>query len=693
MNDRPLEALALAAGLAVDWTDANDRPQRVTPEVLRTVLEGLGYPCVSPGQIAESLRQLTQRPELPPLLTADQARPLALGAYFPAHTAYRVVLDDGRELDGQLDDQGRLPGHLPMGYQRLQIAGQELTLAVAPAHCYALQDLVGHAPPRAWGLTAQVYALRRVGDGGLGDTLALEHLVRAAAARGADALAISPLHAMFSADPGRFSPYSPSSRLFLNVLHSAPASLLGEAALQAAIRQTDLGPELRRLERLPLLDWPAATRAKQRLLRALALNFFAGPNDQASAFLAFRQAGGEALENHCRFEALHAEQALKGGPRGWQAWPAALRDPHQPAVARFAAAHEQDIRFHAFAQWLIAQGLQRTQQVARDAGMGIGLIADLAVGADGGGSQAWSRQEELLGNLSVGAPPDILNRAGQRWGVSAFSPEGLRRKGFRAFIEMLRASFAHAGAIRIDHVMGLLRLWLIPEGASPDQGAYLHYPLQDLLRLLALESWRHRALVLGEDLGTVPAGFGEQLQARRILGMRILQFEQDSSGRFKPAQAWPGTALATTTTHDLPTMAGWWLGRDLDWQWRLGLADDKHHRHALAERDRNRQALCDALRADGAVPVDTPWNTAAVVDASIAFIGHTPAPLALVPMEDLLGLEEQANIPGTLDSHPNWRRRWPGASAALLDSEAAEHRLALLEQARRRARQAAQGHE
>ncbi|MGV8842503.1 MAG: 4-alpha-glucanotransferase [Pseudomonas sp.] len=715
MSDLLLADLARAAGLAVDWIDANGRSQRVTPQVLHNVLQALGYPCATAAQIADSLQQATGQQPLPPLLTADQAQPLPLNAYFQAHTPYRIILEDGSHLDGQLDSAARLPGINAIGYQQLQIAEQSLTLAVAPAHCFSMQDLVGHAQPRTWGLTAQVYALRRAGDGGMGDTLALEQLVRAAAERGADAVAISPLHAMFSADPQRFSPYSPSSRLFLNVLHSAPTTVLGAAAVQAAIDRTGLAPELQRLEHLHLLDWPEAIEAKQWLLHALCEDFFS-PSTAASAalqqdFQTFRQAGGEALENHCRFEALYAEQALEGGPHGWQSWPEALRDPNGAAVDRFAAEHQPDIRFHCFAQWLIARCLQHTQHAARAAGMGIGLIADLAVGADGGGSQAWSRQDELLATLSVGAPPDILNRTGQGWGVSAFSPQGLRRNGFRAFIEMLRANFAYAGGVRIDHVMGLSRLWLIPAGAQPHEGAYLHYPEVDLLRLLALESWRHRALVLGEDLGTVPEGFNHLLEARRILGTRVLLFEQSPDGPFKPAHTWCDTAMATTTTHDLPTMAGWWRGRDLDWQLQLGMLIEANQQQFLQERACNREYLTQALAADAqpdAPPMVQPGvqtdaqttakaephsarptalTPSAMVDGCIAFIGHTPAPLVLVPMEDVLGLEEQANVPGSSANHPNWRRRWPGESAKLLDGETAERRVNLVKQARAQASQ------
>jgi 4-alpha-glucanotransferase len=308
------------------------------------------------------------------------------------------------------------------------------------------------------------------------------------------------------------------------------------------------------------------------------------------------------------------------------------------------------------------------------------------VGADGGGSQAWSRQDELLADLTVGAPPDILNRAGQGWGISAFSPEGLKHHGFRAFIEMLRANFAHAGGLRIDHVMGLQRLWVIPMDASPKEGAYLYYPVDDMLRLLALESHRHQAIVLGEDLGTVPDGLREKLIGRSILGMRVLLFEQSHDGQFKPILDWPDNALATTSTHDLPTLNGWWHSRDIDWNIQLGLIDAPTVEQWSEHRLRERQALRQALSQDPQNFVDEIRNeTDHMIDASVRYLGHTRAPLVLLPLEDALGIEEQANLPGTTDTHPNWRRRLPGEAASLLDNADAARRLELLAVARNQA--------
>jgi len=684
MSDAQLEILATRAGLAVDWIDANGRAQKVAPSVLRNVLTGLGHPAGSAQEIDASLLQLLQVQQtryLPPLITADVGVGLNLAHYFEPLTPCEIHLEDGSQLSLKLDAEATLPGLIPVGYQQVSIGGQSFTLAVAPERCYSVGDAVQTPIPRVWGLSAQLYSLRRAGDGGFGDTLALEELARVAGERGAEALAISPLHAMFASDTGRYSPYSPSSRLFLNSLYCAPGAILGERAVRAAIDATGLADQLKQLEDNALIDWPVAADAKHRLLQALYEGFVQGEHPLHADFISFRHAGGEALENHCRFEAIQEARAAIGESLDWRQWPEQWRDPRSAALAEFAEENAGRIGYFAFCQWLIYRCLERAQAAARSSGMSIGLITDLAVGADGGGSQAWSRQDELLASLTVGAPPDILNRSGQGWGISAFSPEGLVRNGFRAFIEMLRANFAHAGGLRIDHVMGLHRLWVIPNGAAPADGAYLYYPVDDLLRLLTLESYRHQAIVLGEDLGTVPEGLREKLIARSMLGMRVLLFEQDNT-HFKPILDWPDNALATTSTHDLPTLNGWWHGRDIDWNARLSLIDANTEIEWRQHREREREGLRRALSQDPQNFREESHETDQVLDASVRFLGHTRAPLVLLPLEDALGVEQQANLPGTVDTHPNWSRRLPAHSEILLDNPDAARRLELLAVAR-----------
>lgn len=677
MSDAQLARLAEKAGLSLHWRDAHDQPRQLDVEVQRALLEALGYAAQSPQQIETSLSALEhpQQQGLGPLLTLEAGQSLSLAGHASAGAPFALDYEDGERLDGHLDQDASLPPLSRLGYHRLRVADVDLTLAVAPPACPSVADLSG-GRSRIWGLAAQLYGLRRTGDAGLGDTHALEILLHQAAERGADAVAISPLHAPFASNPHNYSPYSPSSRLFFNPLHAAPASVLGAAAVQQAIEQTGLADEIARLEALELVDWPAASDVRQRLLRELYRQFVAAPGALAVDFQRFRAEGGDALLQHCRFEALQAHLLGQGQPFDWRNWPEPYRDPQHAAVREFAAAHASEVDFHAFCQWLIGRCLERAQRSAREAGMCVGLIGDLAVGADGAGSQAWARQDELLAGVSVGAPPDVINRLGQDWGITAFSPDGLRRHGFRAYREMLSANLSHSGGLRIDHAMGLQRLWVIPRGAPAEAGGYLNYPFTDLLRLLCLEATRHRALIVGEDLGTVPPGLREELARRHILGMRVLLFEQQA-GRFVAPRDWPHDALATSTTHDLPTLDGWFARRDIDRRIEAGHGLPERRDDDLAERERETAALQQALENDAGLPAgDT--SPEARLDACVRFLARTPAPLVLLPLEDALGLAEQPNLPGPGDYHPNWRRRMPVHTGQLLDLPQAARRLRLL---------------
>jgi 4-alpha-glucanotransferase len=329
-----------------------------------------------------------------------------------------------------------------------------------------------------------------------------------------------------------------------------------------------------------------------------------------------------------------------------------------------------------FTQWLAAKSFAAAQEDARNNGMRIGLISDIAVGMNSGGSHAWSRPHDLLPGLSVGAPADLFNARGQDWGLTAFSPQGLLAAGYEPFIATLRAAMRAAGGVRIDHAMGLARLWLVPRGAPPTQGAYLSYPLDDLLRLIALESYRHRAVVIGEDLGTVEPEFRQRMEEAGIAGMDVLWFQRDGK-EFMPPSQWRRDAVAMTSTHDLPTVAGWWSGADIETRAKLDLADREGE---AKERARDRKMLWSAFRKGGiaATTEPPPSKPATAVDAAITFTAQSPAPLALVSIEDVLGLDKQPNLPGTIDEHPNWRRRLDKPAAELFDSLQVRARLKTL---------------
>jgi 4-alpha-glucanotransferase len=694
-----LADLAERAGLAAQWEDAHGNEKQVKEETLRALLGKLGLPCETPEQIAESIAQLDEEMggrSLPPLITAQAGEPVTLPPLeLKPGARYRVELEQGGKIEGVLSSRpGEPPRLAPIaetGYHKLIVGEHETRLAVAPQRCFQVADALGEpeAPARAWGVGAQLYGLRRRGDGGLGDYTALAQLARKAARRGAASVALSPVHAMFSAQPEKISPYSPSSRLYLNVLHIDPAAQFGADALASVIDELGLADELAALDKLDLVDWPRAGRARLAILRSLFERFTGQQHDAMSTaareFEAFCAAGGAALTDHARFEAIHAELVRRSPEFGhWRNWPEELRDPHHPAVAAFASEHAHEVDFHLFLQWLAAKGLDSAQQAARQAGMALGLIADLAVGCDSAGSHAWSYRSDMLDGVSVGAPPDLFNQAGQSWGLTTFSPRAMRMQGFSAFIDMVRAAFAHAGGIRIDHILGLRRLWLVPEGSSAADGAYLQYPLEDLLRLIALESWRHRAIVVGEDLGTVPPGFRERLADAGLLGIRVLWFERDEDGFTAPGD-WSDAALATSTTHDLPTVAGWWTGDDITWRARIGQAGGEDAvAKAHEARAKEREELWQALGACGVAAADAPPPAQPPVDEAMQFVARTPAPLVSYPLEDLLGLAEQPNLPGSIDEHPNWRRRLSPTVDALFDEPAVADRIQSIVSNRRR---------
>ncbi|RDE04751.1 4-alpha-glucanotransferase [Sphingomonas aracearum] len=661
-----LHDLAAAAGLHIDWEDALGEAQRVSDEALTTVLGALGYPADSAAAIADSQARLAREAAECSFVSADIGQPVSLPPGCAQAGTADLVLEDGRRRTVTISG-GSLPGIDTPGYHRLVLDTSELRLAVAPPRCFRVEDA---APgKRIWGPAVQIAALRDDRASAFGDFGTLADSARAFAGCGADALAISPVHALFPADASRYSPYAPSSRLFLNVLY-------GDPALAGLALPDEPAPDL--------INWADAIPARLRTLRAA---YDARGDTVRAGVAAYAQKGGDELVRHARFDALHAHFFAASGATGWQNWPAEFHDPAGNAVAAFAAQNEDEVGFYLFLQWLARQSLDAAQRAATDGGMALGLIADLAVGMDGGGSHAWSRPDDLLTGLSIGAPPDLLGPDGQNWGITGFSPQALRRTAFEPFISTVRAALDHAGGIRIDHALGLHRLWVVPHGASASEGAYLSMPQDDLLRILAIESQRSRAVVIGEDLGTVPEGFRPAMDARAMLGMRVLWFERDEDGVPIPPADWDAEAAAMTGTHDLPTVAGYWQGRDIDWTWALGrtsrATDEAADRETRAE-DRTRlwQAFTAGRVTDA--PEPAPEDTAPVVDAALAFVAATPSALAIVPLEDVVGLVEQPNLPGTIDEHPNWRRRMPDTTAALLARAPVAARLDLIRTERTR---------
>ncbi|WP_238137055.1 malto-oligosyltrehalose synthase [Variovorax sp. JS1663] len=698
--------LCADCGIALDYHDIWGQHQPVPRETLLALLAEFGLPAKDAAPAA---------PTLPPVLTVraldpDWALPLRLPAALPR---LRWQLHDEA---GALQQQGELDAHalpenasfdlagerwcertprlglpLAMGYHRLRIDGLpgETLIVSAPERCWcpaALQD-----GGRVWGTAVQLYALRSRRNWGMGDFGDLVQLVTQMARHGAEVIGLNPLHALFPHNPPHASPYSPSSRRWLNVLYidvEAVADFAGCESAQRLVGSPEFQGRLAMLREAELVDHAGVAQAKFEVLALLFAHFrahhldgegSAARDDAGRAFLGFVAEGGTALRGHALFEALQAHfHEADAQVWGWPVWPEAYRDPASPAVEAFAREHAARVQYHQYLQWLAHVQLARAAAQCKALGLGIGLYLDLAVSSDRGGSDVWTEGAGFAADASVGAPPDEFNPGGQGWGLPPLRPDRLRAAGYRFFIDTLRANMRHAGALRIDHVMGLMRLFWIPAGRSAREGGYVHYPLQELLAIVALESQRQRCLVIGEDLGTVAPEMREALARAGVLSYRLLFFEREGDGGFRAPEAYPAQALAAVATHDLPTLAGWWRGEDLRLRLSLGLiADATQLEQQLIERARQRLQLLFSLHRKGLLGTEEiaqasaePRLAPAIVEAVHAFLAAGPSAVMMVQLEDVAGAAEQVNMPGTTHEQPNWRRKLPIELEALAEGEA-----------------------
>ena len=585
----------------------------------------------------------------------------------------------GREIDRVTYLRRRLHvgGALPSGYHRLSLHGSggtaEATLITAPHRCY-LPPALQETGARLWTVSVQLYAMRSRVNWGIGDLGDLARLVSLCAELGVAGVMLNPLHALFPRAPERASPYSPSSRLFLNPLYIDVAAIPGFADCLAARRPIDTSEgrtAMRELRAAPLVQYGTVTRLKMSALEELRRCFHRRHQDAPdsgegkTSFHAFRDRSGPALRRFAVFQAL---DEVHGGPNGqrvpWTEWPAGYRRPDTAEVARFAEAHVDRVDFHEYLQWQADEQLAAAAARAREGRMEIGVCRDLAIGVDANGADAWSEQDMLMAQARIGAPPDDFNPLGQEWGILPMNPLALGRKAFRPFADVLRGNMRHAGALRIDHIIGLQRQFLVPAGGKALDGAYVRYPFDDLLAVAALESQRSRCLVVGEDLGTVPEGFRDRMRAAGALGTSVLYFEKSEDGGFRPPADYPELALTSVTTHDLPTIAGYWEGRDIAFRSAAGAYTPGEAERAMETRHRDRDALFRALIDSGTITTTGADGMIAPerIDEELAralhlYLAAAPSRILAIQLDDVLGEVDQINMPGTVDEYPNWQRK------------------------------------
>jgi 4-alpha-glucanotransferase len=499
---------------------------------------------------------------------------------------------------------------------------------------------------RVWAIAVQLYALRSRRNWGHGDFSDLARLISAAAAHGASAIGLNPLHALFPDRAEEASPYAPNSRLFLNVLYIDVEAIPEFPGTAAAGLDETIGA----LRAAELIDYVGVARAKLAALRLAHRQFRAGASSERRAnFQAYKREQGERLLRFACFEVLRAQQ----GATPWREWPAPWRNPEPARLAEFRQAQDEDCEFHEFLQWVADRQFAACRDAARRSGMLVGLFTDLAVGIHPDGADAWMQQHAVLADVSVGAPPDEFNPSGQDWGLVPFNPQALPDNDFAVMRELMRANMRHAGALRLDHVLGLKRLFMIPHGAT--DGTYVRLPFEGLLRAVSEGSHRHRCIVIGEDLGTVPEGFRDTLGQCGLWGCRVMLFEREHGGGFRAPGSYPSEALASFNTHDLPSFRGWMESYDLRLRSEIGVASGE----SGEQRAQSQAALRSALAAFG------DGDIAAVA----AFLAATPSLLAAIALDDIMGVRDQINIPGTTTQHPNWRRKLPVAVEDLQDHD------------------------
>ncbi len=698
----PLARLAERAGIDISYRDWRWQERTVSEAALVALLDVLGFPADTDDAIRQSLEALDREPWerlLAPVTVAaaeGEGIDIALavtdsrardefswslwleggetreGRFIPAD----LPCEASREIDGTTVSRRRLRlPPLPMGYHHLRVSAAglsddaEQTVIAAPGQCW--QPDGGTSPDRRWGIAVQLYGLRSPRDWGIGDFGGLADLAEQAAAAGISMIGVNPLHALHP-NHGGYSPYFPSHRLFLNTLYidiPAVPEFAGCAAAQKRVGEPGFQRRIEALRRSELVDYTEVTAVKRIVLEDLYADFRhrhlnggngTVPTGRGREFRTFQKEHGVDLRRFAIFEVLSEIQGLE---TPWHLWPEGLRRPDGKGIAAFEREHIARIEFFEYLQWEAARQLDAAVEACARSGMAIGLYGDLALGTAPDGAEAWAYQDTLAFGVRVGAPPDEFNQLGQDWGFPPFNSRVLRAQAYQPFAAALRAAMQPCGALRLDHVMGLSRLFWIAKERPATDGTYVSYPFDELLAVVQLESHRNYCVVVGEDLGTVPEGFREHLAAHGFLSYRVMYFERADDGGFVAPEHYPPQALATVSTHDLPTLAGYWSGHDLDEKARLGLfssaeAKEEARRGREGDRDRLREYLAwhTGIRLGDGSGEDAHRDLATAVVRALA---KTPCRLTLVQVEDLIGVAEQANMPGTTHQHPNWCRRLP----------------------------------
>ncbi|MEZ5474809.1 MAG: 4-alpha-glucanotransferase [Steroidobacteraceae bacterium] len=724
MTADAIEELARLRGIGDAFYNYRGESQQISLATKAALLRAMGLAADNPASVLAALddaRRASWARAIDPVvvLRAGQDR-IAVVTRLDEDwitLQYDIALANGTSLVGaavirDLDETERstvdgtiyarrslsLPANLPLGYHRIELRigdhpSVSSALIVAPGQCH--QHLKYGNSSRVWGLSIQLYSLRSVRDWGIGDFRDLAELVERAASAGADFVGVNPLHASFPANPVHCSPYSPSSRLALNVLYIHPdwlPELSDDAATRSLVLSDHFQHRLQLARAAAHVDYASVAALKLDVF-ALAYQSFRGrhleaESERGGAFLRYAAGNGDIARRQAVFDALDEHlQIGVGCASGWQNWPLEYQTFQSPAVEAFIAEYHDRVQFFLWLQWLAAEQLAQVHARALQLGMSVGLYTDLAVGADPNGAETWANRTVFASGVSIGAPPDRLALKGQDWGLPPHDPERLASREFGPFIELLRTNMRFCGALRLDHVMALFRQWWVPRGARADEGGYVHFALDTLMAIVALESVLNRVVVIGEDLGVVPDEVRGAMADYGVYHYKVLLFEKEGKG-FRAPQRYERRALATATTHDLPTLRAWWQGDDIALRERLGLYPTPEVAWEIVEeRRRDRQHLLASLVASDLLPTtvhhgDDPFDQG-LADAIHEFLAASSAELVAVQMEDVIGMVEPVNVPGTSTEYPNWRRKMSASISEVFERAGVTESLRAI--ARRRA--------
>ncbi|ARB83011.1 MULTISPECIES: 4-alpha-glucanotransferase [Yersinia] len=667
MDRKSLDQAATLAGIAASYINAHGKPQAILPETKQQLLAAMGRTYVPQDTQTESA-------PLPVVKVFTFGSPMQLPMAGSGDYHWQLQTEKGELHQGRISAKKTLtlPSSLPQGYHRLileqGLQQWQCSIIVAPKRCYEPDALL--AGKKLWGACVQLYTLRSEHNWGIGDFGDLSQMLEQVGERGGAFIGLNPIHALYPANPQSASPYSPSSRRWLNVVYidvNRVDEFQHSEAAQLWWHQPETQQVLAEVRANEWVDYPQVMQLKLMALR-LAFPLFTArkaKDARMQAFHQFVEQGGRSLHQQAAFDALHAHLSAQDPMMwGWPVWPEKYRDGHSTAVADFCREYASDVTFYLWLQWLAATQFDSCFRNSQSRKMPIGLYRDLAVGVAEGGAETWCDRELYCLKASVGAPPDILGPLGQNWGLPPMDPHVMVARAYQPFIDLLRANMTSCGALRIDHVMALLRLWWIPYGQTAAQGAYVKYPVDDLLAILALESQRHHCMVIGEDLGTVPVEIVAKLRDSGVYSYKVLYFEHDSENTFRAPQSYPAQAMATITTHDLPTLRGYWQSDDLTLGNKLGLYPDQQILKQLyLDRERAKQGLLEGLHHYGCLPKRVGHKASLLSMSPVLnrglqrYVADSASALLGLQPEDWLDMATPVNIPGTSEEYPNWRRK------------------------------------